>query len=140
MNSKKGRKPQTTKIQKSFSHEDLLQALYYIEDVLSRAAIPFFTIKDTAESIMSQSDLKGEAIYIGVRSTDWYSSGLGILEVVADAKETKKKRVEYEYNGVPIYVHIYQNHSCIESTDPIPYAYEYFYVPNPYDQFKQIYL
>jgi len=126
---------------KSFSHQQLLDALYYIDDVLSRGAIPYFVIKETAESIIRGGELSGDGIYLGVRYTDWISSGMDIVSLVADAKDISKKLIEYDHLGVPITIEIFKkNHSCIESTDPLPYAMEYFYVPNPYQTFKKLYL
>jgi len=141
MNSEKTKEKTTTKTKKSFSHEELVQALYYIDDVLSRGSIPYFVIKETADSVMSGKDLYGEAIHIGVRKTDWESSAFNIINLVAEAVEMTSKLVEYEYLGVPIYINIFnKNHPCIESTNPIPYAMEYFYTPNPYTQFQKLYL
>jgi len=115
--------------------------LYYIDDVLSRGAIPYFVIKETAESIIRGGELSGDGIYLGVRYTDWISSGMDIVSLVADAKDISKKLIEYDHLGVPITIEIFKkNHSCIESTDPLPYAMEYFYVPNPYQTFKKLYL
>lgn len=131
----------TTSPKKSFSHEELVQALYYIDDVLSRGAIPYFVIKETAESILKGDKLTGNAIHIGVRRNDWESSAFNIINLVVEAVETSSKLVEYDYLGIPIYINIFsKNHPCIESTNPIPYAMEYFYTPNPYKQFEKLYL
>lgn len=141
MNSKKIEKDKTGIKSKSYSHEQLLDALYYIDDVLQSGAIPYFVIKETAESVIRGGELSGDGIYVGIRHNDWMSSGMDIVSLVADATETKKNFIEYEYKGVPILIEIFKkNHPCIESTDPLPYAMEYFYVPNPYQTFKKIYL
>jgi len=141
MKSKKEEIIKTTAIKKSFSHTELLNALYYIDDVLSRGAVPYFVIKDTADSVTNDKDMYGEAVYLGIRHNDWVSSAFNVVDLVAESKEIDKNTIEYDYQGVPIIIKIFKkNHSCIESTDPKPYAMEYFYVPNPYQTFEQLYL
>lgn len=125
---------------KQFSHDELKSALYFIDDVMSRAAMPYFLVGSTAESALKKRDLTGDAIHVGVRSTDWHSSSLNIISIFKEADEIADDYFKYTHNEVPIIVHIFKkNHSCIQSTNPVMYLYEYFNVPNPYDQFLQLY-
>lgn len=123
---------------KKFNHQELMDALYHVQDMFSRASIPFFVLDDTAAAMLTNFDLEGDSVHIGVRDTDWHSTGFDILTILVEAQETTKDYALIMYGEVPIHVYVFKNHKTIESPDLIPYGYEYFNVPNPYTEFEQV--
>lgn len=123
----------------TFTHDQLLQALYWVHDLMDRALVPFFLVKDTAQSMIENSQLKGDALHVGVRHNAWHTGNLRIVEAFALAEEKTKEYFKYDYNGVPIYIHIYKDHPCITSLNTRMYEREFFSLPNPYSEFLEIY-
>lgn len=118
----------------------LLAALYYIWDAFERSSLPFFLVKETAESVMKQHDLKGDKIDVGVRDMEWRGGSERIFKTfMGEAEIETDSEAIYTFEGVPIVVHIYPDHECLRQTDNILYKNEDFRVPNPYSQFKQLY-
>lgn len=135
MTSQKATNPTPSK---TFTHDELIQALYHIFDAMDRAMVPFFLDGETAESVLTGYKLEGSGVYIGIRDVDLRSSGFSIVGLYADAVDTNKKTITYEYQGVPIYMNIYKRHPTIESFDVRSYENEFWNLPNTYDQFLTV--
>lgn len=126
----------------SYPTDKLLQALYWIWDAFERSSIGMFLVYKTAEDVIDNKDLEGDKITVGVRDLEWISGSTPILRSFVG--EPKEKTDKYEvfknpFNEVPVYVYIFKDHPCIQSTRQIFYKAEYFMVPNTYTQFKEIF-
>lgn len=126
------------------THDELLAALYWCYDVFERANMLFFCVYDTAKAIKANENLHGDHIDIGVRKLEWVSGGKPILDAYMDQQRIKTvdnddNTVKYEYGGVPVIVHIYEDDECLNNPDTVMYFMEDFKLPNPYERFERIY-
>lgn len=118
---------------KTFSHEELLKALYFIHDLFSRPNLPFFLLEDTAESVVENRPLKGECITVGIRDVDFQERPLSIMEAFFVADRIGKDYIRYTYENVPIMVRVMKDEQGIfTNTDYKIYNHESFRVPNPF--------
>ena len=120
-----------------FAHDQLLQALYWAFDFMDRAMINFYLVGSTAESVKNQKDLFGDKINIAVRKNEWASGAKNIADAFAVPLKEAPTKVEYEYQGVPIILHVLEDNEMLTSADSILYASEVFRLPNPYDKFVE---
>jgi hypothetical protein len=127
------------KVQIKVSSEKLLNALYWIWDAFERANMPFFLVNQTAKDATNDHDLTGDKVEIGVRRLEWVSGGRRILDSFIQPIAEDTTKAEYNHEGVPVIVHIYDDHDCIINTDSKIYRHELFKLPNPYSAFEQIY-
>lgn len=123
-----------------YSHDQLLQALYWIFDAFERPAMPFFVIGDTAKSVLEHKELTGDKITVGVRDMIWLSGAKSIFDTYIQPKEVDGDKYTYiADNGVPVEVHVFKDDVCISSPDSKMYYNEVFQLPNPYSRFEEVY-
>jgi hypothetical protein len=124
----------------AYSHDQLMKALYWIWDAFDRALINGFCVYETAESILGQKDMKGDAIRMGVRKLDWISGSKPIFDAfVGSPVVEEEKYCVYHYENIPVVVHIFEEDECIRSVNTVMYKREYFKLPNPYSRFLELY-
>lgn len=123
-----------------YSHDQLLQALYWIFDAFERSNMNFFLIYSTAESVLEQKDLEGDKITVGVRDMIWASGARQIFETYVQYVEKVDNKLTYTAdNGVPVEVTVFRDDECIMSPDVKMYHSEAFHLPNPYSRFLEVY-
>ena len=120
-----------------FTHDQLLQALYWVFDFMDRAMINFYLVGSTAESVKNQKDLFGDKINIAIRKNEWISGARNIADAFATPLKETETKVEYEYQGVPVIMYVLEDNEMLTSSDSILYASEVFRLPNPYEKFKK---
>jgi len=119
-----------------FTHEELLPALYWIWDGFDRALMGMFLVSKTAEDVMSKLHLEGDGIYVGVRRLEWDSESRSILDAfLGKGIEVKKDKFKYNFDGIPVYIYVFDEDLCILNTDTVLYEQENFCLPNTYKQF-----
>ena len=91
------------KSQTKYSHLDLLQTLFYIEDVLDRAQVPFLVLKDTAKSVYEESDLK-EPIHIGIMRKHLMKANVSTLKSLLNGANFDDGKLTVIHNSIPIYI------------------------------------
>jgi hypothetical protein len=129
----------STKKSEDFSHDQLLQALYWVHDLFDRANMPFFLVYNTAESVLQKKQLEGDSVQVGVRLLEWNSGAKTIIDTFAQPDMKESEEATYIYNGVPVVVHVYTDDRCITSPDTVIYNAEYFKLPNPYRRFMEVF-
>jgi hypothetical protein len=130
---------ENTKIQSTTNPDELLKALYWIWDVFDRCNVPFFLVNQTAKDVIAQRDLTGNKIEVGIRRNEWVSGGKRLIDAFATPTSETDNGATYQFEGVPIFLYVYDTSDCIEQTDMVRYKYEQFKVPNPYSKFIEIY-
>lgn len=128
-----------SQVQKDINPDRLIQALYWIWDGFGRTAMPMFLVHQTAKDVIANHDLKGDKVEVGVRRTEWLSGNKGILDIFAQPLFEDVNKAQYEFEGVPIIVHVYDDDDCIMNLDHKLYRHETFKLPNPYNRFEQLY-
>jgi len=124
---------------KTYEPQQLLNALYWIWDVFDRCNVPFFLVNQTAKDVIAQRDLTGNKIEVGIKQTEWISGGRRLLDAFATPLSETEDSATYQFEGIPVILHVYKPSECIEQTDMVRYRYEQFKVPNPYSKFVEIY-
>jgi len=120
--------------------EQLLQALYWVWDGFDRVLMKMMPIYNTAEDMLQNLHLKGDKVTVGVRKPEWESGSVNILRNFLGTPEEKTEKYEkYIYNKVPVYIYILEDDPCLQGTNKIFYAQEYFELPNPYSQFIKVF-
>lgn len=140
-------------VKAKFTHDQLLQALYWVEDFMNRSLINFFVIGPTADSVKGQKHLTGDAIYIGVRRVEWESEpaseeghpgipsgGRRLVDAVVPYAEDEGDIVYYySSNDVPVILFVFEDEPTVTSLDQVNYEREFWKIPNPYQSFKEQY-
>jgi hypothetical protein len=128
-----------------FTHDELLTALMWVWDSFDRSGMTMIAVFDTAKQIMKQEDLSGDGIDVAVRRLEWESGGKPILDAFLEHYNLSYKLSDdgklavYDHFGVPIRVHVLEEHECLSNYDTIVYRMEHFKIPNPYSKFEEIY-
>lgn len=123
-----------------FTHEQLLEALYWIFDVFENASIGFVLAYSTAESVLQGKQLEGNKIELGVRKAEWDSGSKALFDTYMQDELIEpiidgNKYTYITHNGVPIVIYILDEDESIMSPDTRRYENEYFKMPNPYSRF-----
>ncbi len=128
---------------KDIGHLKLLAALYWCYDAFGRIPMLFFPCFETGKQVKEQKELSGDHLDIGVRDVEWKSGGKTVLDAFIDQnripEKTTDNTVTYEYEGVPVVVHIFKDDICLRQCDTVIYNVEDFKLPNPYERFVKLY-
>lgn len=132
---------QATQTAPTFTHDQLIKALYYMWDAFDRANMRYFLVGDTAHAVKAQKELTGDGIDLGIRLMEWRSGAKNIFDTFAGQPITEEgDTLTYVHEGVPIRLHVYEpDDSCIIATDPVMYRNENFSLPNPLERFEEVY-
>lgn len=144
--------PEPVPFPTTFSHDELLQAAYWVEDFMSRSMLNFFAIGPTGEAMKANKKLFGEGVFFGVRRMEWESEpgddgtpgipsgGRRIVDVLAQYAQDEGEIVYYfAPNGVPVFLFVFEDEPTITSLDMVRYERATFKLPNPFAQFKETY-
>lgn len=122
---------------RDFSDQELMRALYDIDDILGRALCPYLLLGQTAKSLTDGMTLSGDGIYIGVLKKYLTKSVLSTIKFYLD--HSKKVEIgedgfEYEWGGVPVHVtFIKRNYKFFKYPDHKFYMASEYRIPNPFD-------
>lgn len=122
-------------------HELQLRTLYFLYDAFQRAMIDWFLIRQTAKDAMSEHQLTGDHIEIGVRKSEWIT-GKEILFMFFGEEHVKTLKEEtdyniFEYQDVPFTLRFYEDSEPLMALIPIQYEHETFLVPNQFERFEK---
>lgn len=113
-------------------------ALYYLEDVFSRAVCPFILLGQTAKNIKENLDQDSHTtIEIGVKKNDLTQYAFSTLKTYfpSEAVYTDKK-ITFEWQGTPITIKIiHKKWKFLKNLDQVFYKLTYFRIPNPFNKY-----
>lgn len=125
---------------KQFSHDELLEALYWIHMIFEKATMTMLLVKSTGKQAFADKPLEGDGIYIATRQLEWDSGNRYVIDTLAQYEDTSDTLVTYRCNnGVPVYLQIVTDDYCVTSPDGRPYKNEWFQYPNPPKRFEEVY-
>ena len=120
----------------SYSHDELLRALYMFDDMMDRAQIPYFLLEDTAEQVQKGQLLEGSALHVGVMKKDLTRFGLEVLDLLKFEKSDNARTTVFEFNGVSVLMRKFKRaNSTFLNPDVVFYQHEFFRIPNPFDYY-----
>ncbi len=123
-----------------FTHDELLEALYWMHQIFERANMTMVLIRETGEAANNDRPLTGDGVYVAARKLEWDSGARGVIDSMAQFSEWTDELVTYmANNGVPVYVKICEDDYCISSPDQKLYMHEYVKLPNPFNRFEEVF-
>jgi hypothetical protein len=120
-----------------FTHQQILDALYYLEDMMDRTNIPFFLLEGAAKQVSDNVPyLSLNQIDAGIEEKNLQITGIGTLKMVFPKLEIDQNTVSFEYHGVPIVIWIvHKNWKFFQNPDTVFYSTCNFRIPNPFKNY-----
>lgn len=129
---------QKTTIQK-YRHTDLLEALFFIQDVLERAQIPFMALGNTALSIFNNEQDLSDPIHIGILKKYLMKANESTVRTLIKDATFNDRSIKLIHNNIPITIDIINNeYSFFKYPDKKFYYVEDFYLPNPFEKYYKV--
>lgn len=117
-------------------HEQLREALLYVEDIMERAVMNFVVLDEVAKAMYENQPLKARELDIGVLRQDLTQYGSATLEMLEPSLEFHKKTAGFNHNGVPVVMWILDNNmECFKNPDTVFYEVTTFKIPNPFKHY-----
>lgn len=114
------------------------QALYFVEDIMQRAMIPFVLLGDIAKAVIDNQDvIVNDPVTIGItrRSYTEYAKSTLPMFLPPDTIFANKE-IKFEHNGTPVNIKIIdRNYQVLKNPDQVFYRITHFNVPNPFDKY-----
>lgn len=120
-----------------FTHEQLISALYYLEEIMDRARLPYFLLEGAARQVVDNvSYLNLNQIDAGVEKQNLRESGKSLLNIVIPGVYLDGNTISFDHGGVPIVIWVIQKHwKFFKNPDTVFYGVENFKVPNPFKHY-----
>jgi hypothetical protein len=126
-----------------FTHEQLLDALFFFWDGFERSTMNFFLVKDTAHQVINNENLKGDKLTLGIRRVEWHGGQQRIFRAFMEHEkmlpESMKNGLIFKYKNIPIELYVYDENPCLNALDIVFYHNDTFNTPNPFSIFERIY-
>ena len=122
-----------------FSHEELLKALYNVEDFMDQLVTPYFLLMETGDCVKHDRLLSGTGIDVGMRNKSFTQFVYDIMKTNFNlTPEEINQGFEYKVGEVPVRVKVYtRNYKFFQYPDIKIYEYGRFQLPNPWDVYWQ---
>lgn len=130
-----------TETPKSYSYSSTEPALYFIEDVMERAMIPFFLLGETAKHVIENLDCEVNVpIYIGVKKNDLTRYSLSTLKMFLPADtEYTDKSISFTWKDTPVKIKIvHRNYRFLKNLDFVYYRITQYRIPNPFPEYWRV--
>lgn len=119
--------------------DELLEALYFIYDILDRAMIPFFLLRTTAEDVISDRELSGDHVDVGICEQHLNKYGMSVIKQLAPTLIKDKNFFLLKHGEVPIRIQVVTSKSRMFLYPDVKfYKAEQFSVPNPFAKYWKI--
>jgi len=119
------------------THQQIEEALYYLEDILERAQIPFILLEGIARLVHDEAPYFSlDQIDIGVEEKYLQETGQGFLHIVAPDLYIDNNVISFVKDGVPIVIWvIHKKWKFFQSPDTKFYGITSFKLPNPFNSY-----
>ncbi len=120
-----------------FTHQQINDALLFLEDVMERAQTPFFLLEGIAKEIHDNIPYFSlNQIDAGVLEKNVQETGRSMLKIVIPNIYINTNTISFKHNGVPIVVWIiHKRWKFFQNPDTIFYGITSFKIPNPFDRY-----
>lgn len=121
----------------SFTSEQITLALYYLEDTMDRAQLPFFLLEGAARQVKDNIPyLSLTQIDAGVEEKYVQGSGLAMLKIVLPNIYVDQNTISFEYDKVPIVIWIVKKKwKFFQNPDTVFFGICNFKIPNPFERY-----
>lgn len=121
---------------KTLSFDELREALWHFENLADRMLTRFLLFGDTARSIVDNRTLKGDKIEVGMKREWLIPEALSVLKQYSNGLEKTKKGYKMEYEGVPIYLTVYERkYDVLKNPDTVSFINTPYLIPNPFEEY-----
>ena len=144
--SSKGKKEKPP--EDSLTHEQLHAALFWIEEIMERAMLPFSVLGKPARCIFQQQmKLQGKNIKLAVKEKHLTRYSLNTLRENVPEWNTKEGRIERdqetfvtEHKEVPVIVRVlHKDYTVFKNPDKRFYSVTELCIPNPFEVYWEKY-
>ena len=121
---------------KVLKHEEIHEALLYIQDVLERSQINFVLLDEIAKKIYEEElpQLDVREIDIGILRREWHDVGRSLFKMIVPEAEWHTNTISLKKGRVPIVMWIIDNHlDVFKNPDSRWYTVTEFKLPNPFN-------
>lgn len=130
--------PKTTQKTIKYSYPSTEAALYFLEDVMGRAMIPFVLLGDVARSVVDNLDQEVHApIEIGIQKRHLTKYALNTLPMfLPPDTEYGDKQINFTWDETPVIVKIiHRDFEVLSNPDQVFYRITHFNIPNPFERY-----
>lgn len=113
-------------------------ALYFVEDVMGRAMIPFVLLGDVARSVVDNLDQEvNQPIEIGVLKKHYTEYAKSTLPMFLPFDtEYGDKKITFIHQGTPVTIRIiHRKFKVLDNPDRVFYRLTHFGIPNPFEKY-----
>lgn len=120
-----------------FTHQQILNALYFLEDMMDRAGLPFFLLEGAAKQVKDDVPyLSLNQIDAGIDEQLVQESGKAMLRLALPSIEIDQNTISFECDSVPVVIWIiHKNWKFFKNPDTVFYSTCNFQIPNPFDRY-----
>lgn len=127
-----------------FSYPSTESALYYLEDVMDRAMIPFVLLGDVSRSVVKNLDTEvTQPIEIGIKKKHLTQYAMRTLPMFLPPDTVYgEDKITFTWDQTPVTVKIIKRDwKVLENPDQVFYKITQFNIPNPFNEYwKQRFL
>ena len=123
---------------KTFSDQELREALFDVALLMERALVPFFVLGKTGRHLFKyEENLDGDdEIRVGVRKAELRREAIVTIEQFKPDMVVSEFQMSYSFNDIPVIIDIiHTDYAVLKHPDTRYYYTEEFKIPNPWDQY-----
>ncbi len=116
-------------------------ALYFVEDIMGRAVVPFVLLGEVAKSVVDNLDREVSApIEIGIRRQHYTQFAQSILPMFLPPDTVyEENKISFEHKGTPVTIRIIKGRfGFLLRPNEVFYKITHFSVPNPFDKYWKV--
>lgn len=121
-----------------FSHEQLRNALFHVQDTMERCLVPFVVLGNTAKHVINDEEpLTGDTeVHIGVKKEEFTREVMMTLKSLIPELSTTEYQMSYSHYNVPVVIDvIHRDYKFLEHPDRKFYYISEFLLPNPFEKY-----
>lgn len=120
-----------------FTHQQIIDALYHVEEVLERAQIPFFLLEGAARQVHDNVPYFNlNQVDVGVMDKYMKDTGVSMIKMVSPHAYVDENNISFEHNGVPVIIWIiHEDFKFLKNPDTVFYGVSNFRIPNPFQAY-----
>lgn len=120
----------------TYTHEQLRDALMFVQDIFERADMPYFPWNNTLEHIVNkEEELTGDSeLHIAIKRQEWQKQHVSILDMWSHGLTELDDHTQSfkSLHDIPVIIHILDtDYPFLKYPDIAHYWIEDFQIPNP---------
>lgn len=123
-----------------YTQEQYTEALYDVDDLLSRFGYPFLLLDQTAKAAKESEYMEGGVVTVGFRSAELTRERLDSIKMIKpDIKASKKELTYVHPNGIEVVIKLIdKNYDFIKYYDQIVFRHWNFAIPGNFEKYWKV--